>query len=286
MDTEIRYTKDLQYMRLEIKENYIKNIKDKVYANFSDNPAEWQLEIKNAFEEFDFKVALQKMYSLFLFKKEIVIQEWTAILEPRLTCSTQHRTGMAIGYLIDAVLQGSHFKQSRTTEQWFIQCSLKFDLDLSKVGYILPSIEPLEKVSKYNIGYKYLKERILCGSKLNPMNGEFCLEHINKLNSLNLVFDTKVIDLIGFKFDERDKVKGDHIETVEEKEERKVAFNQLKDSLENRGDMVEGKVIHLAHKYDKRGRTYCKAFEFNYMGIKPIKAGFTLAKKEKINGTF
>lgn len=284
MDNQVvRYTRELQYLRLKFRDEFVNAFKERIVNRLSEEE-EWQKEIKQKYENFDYLKALQKCFALFLFKEEIVIQEWTAILRGMLNCSTMHRTGLAVSYALMSLFESQCFTSNRFEDRWFIRCIVKIDLDISKVGYLLPSLEPLQKVSKFNLGYKEFNERILCGSKLNPMEGDFVLSHINKLNSIQFMYDPRISDLIGFRFDNRDKVKGDHIETPEEKEERKQAFNLLRDQLLERRELIQGKPMYIAHKYDKRGRTYCKAYEFNYMGIKPIKASIRFARGEKIDG--
>lgn len=269
-----RYTTELQYKRVEFNDQFINFIYRSIESKVNEyGDKEWINEIKEVYMKFDVIKHTQKCFALFLFKPEIVIQEWTAILKPALTCSTAHRTGMAINFYIQTLLESGLFKCNRTlNDQWFIKLLYPLNIDISKVGYLVPSYKPLKAVTKYNIGYEEFNERILCGSKLNPLEGDLCLSHINRVNSVAFRYDPRVSELIGFRFDERDKVRGDHIETAEEKEERRKSFNLLKDAITTRSELFKDRPFWLAHKFDKRGRTYCKAYECNYQGIKPVKA--------------
>lgn len=231
----------------------------------------------------------KKMMVPFIAKDKVILQEIVGMIFNNFAkCSTKHRQGICVDCYLQAFFDGVNFSITQTKENYI--CTTAVDLSAARekyksMGYVLPSVEPLDEVSSNSIGYKTFKERIICGSIYNPTEYEKCLSHINRENRTKLSWDFRVLRLSPMKFDSTPEWKGDHWETAEEVECRRQSFELLKNSIPERVNKLEGRNFYIAHKYDKRGRCYCKAHEFNYMGAKGIKASISIAEKVLIKDT-
>lgn len=161
---------------------------------------------------------------------------------------------------------------------------------LSNTGYVLPSVVPLQKVTSNSmIGYRTFKESIISGGALKHHDKESCLDHINRKNSIPYCFEPRLYQLVEPRFKPEPKLmKNGHMEELDDVVKRYKSHLQLHESLPKRAAIMvkQGNKFYLAHKYDNRLRTYAKAFEFNYLGEKFLKATVQLHKKELIEPQF
>lgn len=118
--------------------------------------------------------------------------------------------------------------------------------------------------------------------KNNHHEDDICLDHINRMNRVELAINYTVVDMVKNKWKNLDKPKAG--EDRKEFEKRKKAF--LKYDRTSR-DVMEiithyDNKFHLLHKYDKRGRTYCQGYHVDYQGPDWNKAVVEFANKELI----
>lgn len=231
----------------------------------------------------------KKMITPFILKDKVILQEIVSKVFPIFgNATTKHRQGVCVDCFLTALLDGNYFSITQTSEEYFVTTIIDFTslrTAAQNMGFVLPSIEPLEPVDNRHIGYKTFSESIICGSKNNPLDYEKCFSHINRENRTKLCWDDRVLKLSPLTFDPTAKWRGDHWETVEEINNRFKQFELLKQSIPDKVSKLDGNEFYIAHKYDKRGRCYCKAHEFNYMGDKGVKASITLAEKVLIKDT-
>ena len=252
-----------------------------------NNPEKaWTVEVNEAFEKIDTKSIIRKVIYLTTAKPEITAQQILGLFWNKIQTTTQHRKNMVCKAILTGLFDGHYFDVSYSDDVWFVTSNID-DEDLkkiaSKVGFPLPHLKRPKRVTPYNIGYEN-SERIVCGGSYNPVEYELCLEHINRLNSVKMHWDPRILENIPMQFDSEPKMKMDHtLETPLEVEERRKGFALLQESMKKRIPLLEGQDFYLSHKYDKRGRCYAKAYEFNYMGIKTCKASVQFSKGEIIN---
>lgn len=172
------------------------------------------------------------------------------------------------------------------------RCRIPLTMELmeetTKQGYVLPSIVVPEKVcTNRDIGYKTFKSSLILGGKFHerPQN----LNHINRINSVAFEYEHRLELLTEPVFNMEPKVKNNgQWESQEDIVTRYRAFKQLHDSLPDKVDIMKmySDKFYLVHAYDTRGRSYVKAFEFNYQGSGYLKAMVNLNNKEIIKEEF
>lgn len=108
------------------------------------------------------------------------------------------------------------------------------------------------------------------------------------MNRIEFEYETRLFDLCEpqFKWKPKPKKKTGVMETEADVLVRYQSFKHLVDSLPERLDKLGTNRFYYCHAYDTRGRTYPKAYEFNYQGIKAIKAVINFAHKEIIEPQF
>lgn len=256
------------------------------YFDILETPtADWELEVAEITRNIDISLIVKKILLMFCKSEIVTLQQIIGLFWNSLKATTQHRKNLAIGVILSTILDEHCFSARYAGEQWLV--STKVDLVeveeiASKIGFPLPHINRVSKVSPHNIGYSW-KESIVCGGPYNPTCYDLALDHINRVNSVKFHWDPRILDTLPMQFDNEPKLKLDHtLETEQEVEERRKGFALLQEAMKNRIPLLEGNDFYLSHKYDKRGRCYAKAWEFNYMGAKGIKASIQFAKKEII----
>lgn len=118
--------------------------------------------------------------------------------------------------------------------------------------------------------------------KNNHHEGDICLDHINRMNSVKFSINFTVTEHVKNKWKGVDKPKSG--EPREEFEKRKRALEKYNKTAHDVMKMVteHGNEFYLTHRYDKRGRTYCAGYHINYAGNDWNKAACEFANKELI----
>lgn len=133
--------------------------------------------------------------------------------------------------------------------------------ELDKYQFPIPMlVEPKEVTKNNQTGYLKVPHGSLI-LKDNYHEDDICLDHINRMNKIELSINKNVTYLIQNKWKNLDKPKPD--ETIQDYQKRVRAFIKYTRAskeiiallLEHSGN---GKGIHLTHAYDKRGRVYCR----------------------------
>lgn len=154
--------------------------------------------------------------------------------------------------------------------------------EIDKYQFPLPMVIPPEPIkTNRDTGYTvHRKGSVIL--KNNHHDDDVCLDHLNRMNSIKLSINQKVMVMVQNQWRNLDKPKPD--ETLEEYKKRVKAFNKYdKHSREVMGLLLsEGNELYLTHAYDKRGRTYCRGYHVNYQGNDWNKAVVEFADKEII----
>lgn len=113
----------------------------------------------------------------------------------------------------------------------------------------------------------------ILGCRFKQHEKDICLDHIERMNSIALSLDERIIDVM-------EEYQKSEPETTEQ-EEQWQEFNRR--SAETYQTVLEnGNRFYLRHNYDTRGRCYCEGYYINYQGSQYKKAIVQLADKEVV----
>lgn len=236
-----------------------------------------------------------------------LVYKLTARIILQSSATTQALTGMMFNqlrhniarrYIIDFMLhsltKNGFIKVQRIGMYLYFQCTMKLSEAIKekqkKLSYVLPSVElPLKVVNNNHIGYRTINESIICGGALKHHELPLNLTHINRLNRNPYRIETRVPFMVKPEFDPTPKVK-DNGAYEDEKDisKRYESWQQLMRELPEKISIIakEGNRFYIHHKFDNGGRTYAKAFHFNYQGISYLKAMVQAYNKEYVEPEF
>lgn len=208
--------------------------------------------------------------------------------------STTHRKFIAVQHILE--LFDSMNITFRHCLKWDrVQFSLNPIEDISVLfslnnrGTTLPLVElPKTVHNNRDCGYHHIKRPLLLGSGVSYHDFPLNYRHINRVNRIQFEYETRLFDLCEPKFNwnPKPKKKTGVMETEEDILIRYESFKRLVDNLPERLNKLGTNQFYYCHAYDTRGRMYPKAYEFNYQGIKAIKAVINFAQKEIIEPQF
>jgi hypothetical protein len=112
----------------------------------------------------------------------------------------------------------------------------------------------------------------ILGGRLKKHQGDVCLDHIERMNAIPLVLETRIIDSLP----ELPNKELDTVSKVKDWEAFREASRASYDHVREKGQFF------LRHHYDTRGRTYCEGYFITYQGTSFKKAIVQLAQKEKV----
>lgn len=140
------------------------------------------------------------------------------------------------------------------------------------------------RVLKSNMDTGYLAGHRSIILKNNHHDGDVCLDHLNRMNSITLSIDVDVVNMIQNSWKNLDKQKDD--ETRADYLKRVRAFQRYDEASHTAmALMVQcGNKFHLTHRPDKRGRTYSQGYHINYQGNSYNKAVVVLHFGEVVEG--
>lgn len=285
MDLE-KYSEDGALKALDsiVDAKYMEYLNNRVAKILEEPKEEWEIEVANLVHSLDLQKIVKKVILMFCKSEIVTAQQIVGLFWNKLKATSQHRKNMSIAVVLTALFDSVYFTATWFEDQWIV----KTDVELTEakeicrtMGFPLPHLKA-PKISKHSLGYSW-NESCVCGGPYNPTCYELCLEHLNRISSVKIHWDSRIYETVPMKFDEEPKWKLDHWESAQEVEERRKGFSILKESMERRIPLLEGNDYYLSHMYDKRGRCYAKAYEVNYMGAKGSKASTQFAKKEIIN---
>lgn len=151
--------------------------------------------------------------------------------------------------------------------------------DLDRFQYPLPMIvEPTWIEDNKQNGYLTSKGSIILRN--NHHGDDVCLDHINRMNRIQLTVNLNTVSMVKNKWRNLDKPKEG--EKKGDFERRRKAFEKFDRTAKDVIDVLskETDEFYLTHKYDKRGRTYCQGHHLTYQGNAWCKAIIEFANME------
>lgn len=141
-------------------------------------------------------------------------------------------------------------------------------------------IPPRKVVTNTDSGYLSISHSIILRD--NHTEEDVCLDHINRMNSIQLTVNMDTANMIQNKWKSLDKKKSD--ESMAEYQKRKKQFLKYDRVSRDIMDLLHrhGTGLYLTHRYDSRGRTYCQGYHVNYMGTAWNKAVIEFAEAEHL----
>lgn len=243
---------------------------------------------------------LDKDHSKLLFKliarvvmdKQVTAQALTGMMFGQLRYN-QSRSYI-IDLMLNAVTKHPFISVKRVGMYLMFTCSKDVSDEIKQkrkaMSYVLPSTEiPLRVTDNKHIGYRTLNESIICGGDLKHHDLPLNLNHINRLNRNPYRIETRIQFLVKPKFDDEPKMKDNGMmEDEKDISKRFESWTDLMDELPEKISLMgsHGNRFYIHHKYDNGGRTYTKAFHFNYQGIAYLKSLVQSYTKELVEPEF
>jgi hypothetical protein len=152
--------------------------------------------------------------------------------------------------------------------------------EIENYGYPLPSVvKPSLLTNNSDTGYqseKAAKGSCLLNDAYLPDDYDLNLDHLNALNSIELTHVPYVIESIPLL--PPTKKVGESDKDFKAKNKAHAKFIR---SVNQGLELLTGS-FYLTHAYDRRGRTYCRGFQFSYQGKDWNKAAITFKNGEKL----
>lgn len=154
--------------------------------------------------------------------------------------------------------------------------------EIDEFGYPLPMVVPPRHL-KTNLDSGYYLSRSSVILKDNHHNDDVCLDHLNRMNQIPLTLDNETATMIKNRWRNLDKAKPG--ESHEDFQRRRKQFEKYDRTAKAAIQMIQNLTDHfyMTHAYDKRGRTYCRGYQINYMGTPWNKAVINLYNKELVS---
>lgn len=171
--------------------------------------------------------------------------------------------------------------------------------DLAQVFILVADVDPVVHADLESFQYPmpmvcapYFLENNLSSAYIHPHgslilkdnhhNGDICLDHLNRMNSVPLTVNVETARMVKNTWKGLDHQKPDEDYTVFQR--RKKSFAKFERSAFRVIDILEdaGNRFFLTHKVDKRGRTYCQGHHINTQGNDWCKAIVEFADKEPL----
>ena len=151
--------------------------------------------------------------------------------------------------------------------------------ELDKFQFPLPMVVTPKKVQcNKETGY------LLSGGSLilknNYHEDDICLDHINRINRIQLKLNMDTAKMVKNQWKNLDKQKIG--ETWEDFQKRNRAFDKYNSTTLKVMELIDqaSDCFYLTHAYDKRGRTYCRGYHINYQGNEWNKAVIEFKNQE------
>jgi hypothetical protein len=153
--------------------------------------------------------------------------------------------------------------------------------ELDAFQYPLPMVcTPNKLRTNRDTGYLTAKGSAILRDNFHE--GDICLDHLNRMNSIPLKVNTHTAHMVANRWRNLDKPKPD--EELSDFQKRKKAFEKFDATVRHVMQLLyqAGNRFFLTHKYDKRGRSYCQGYHVNYQGAAWNKAVVELADTELV----
>jgi len=152
---------------------------------------------------------------------------------------------------------------------------------INRTKFLPPMLcKPNKVVSNYDCGFLTFKEHCVL-KRHNHHDLPISLDVLNIQNAIELSLDPFVLE-----WDKEFKMKEEYKDkTVLQLKEIKHQFELAKAETYSLYEELVGRVFHLLHRNDSRGRLYCSGYSISYQSSEYDKAVINIAKKEYITIT-
>lgn len=186
-----------------------------------------------------------------------------------------------------ALAEMSYMDYDMTSKKFSLIYDISDDVkdQLERYQYPMPMVTPPREITNnYETGYETIEGCVILnsGSVYYGKDIDVCIDHLNRVNAVPLVFD----------FDTINSVQGRYQKPVRKHEEGFDDFNrrtkQARVFFDTSIEVMEGinnvsDEIYLTHKFDRRGRTYASGYHVNTQGTDYHKAAVQFANKELVH---
>ena len=229
-----------------------------------------------------------RILSSALIQGKVSLQQVAGMFWDSIEVENNYRKGRVIEPFITAVLM-SPFVELKLGEK-YLEITAKQELAVEiKNSYVLPCLFPHVVKNNWDAGYEHEKFHVITGGKLKQHGGDVCLDHINRMGHTGYSLNTRVMSCVKAEFDPEPKYleKKGRYETAKDILEREDDFYRKQEELpEMIKDLVElGNKFYFHPRYDNRGRTYLKAYHFDFIGDKYMRAITESTSKQIVAGS-
>lgn len=222
-----------------------------------------------------------------LIKGSTTLQQVVGMYWDDIEVENNFRKGRVMEPFVTAVLK-SPFVELKQGDK-YLEITAKHALKQQfKNSYVLPCLYPHAVKTNWDAGYEHEKFHVITGGKDKQHNGEVCLDHINRMAHTGYSLNTRVMFCVENVFDPEPKFvdKKGRYETAKEVIERENDFYIRQTELPERiNDLVKlGNKFYFHPRYDYRGRTYLKAYHFDFIGDKYMRAITESTTKQVVEG--
>lgn len=230
-----------------------------------------------AYLEIDYKLLIDAMVQIALHKR--------ADIQTMIGSLMSHSDDAQ--YIADCLYKMAEndcFNYDPTIDKFGVIYEISEDVqaELDAFQFPLPIVsKPNEVKTNRDNGYYITKGSIIL--KKNHHEMDVCLDHINRMNNQRLAINWDIAKHVKDTRPNMDKPKAG--ETRQDYTKRVRAFEKYSASAKEVMELVtqEGNNFSLAHRYDKRGRTYCMGYFISFQGTSYNKAVLEFADKELID---
>lgn len=170
-------------------------------------------------------------------------------------------------------------------KQFILKYSVPADVqkEIDNFQFPLPMIVPPRTLKRNKDSAYFLGSGSLI-LKDNHHDDDIVLEHLNRMNSVQLKLNMEVVATISNKWRNLDKQKSD--ETYVDFQKRRKAFEKYDRTSKEVFLLLNSysDTFYITHKVDKRGRTYCQGYHVNPQGNAWNKAAVHFAEGEIVEG--
>jgi hypothetical protein len=160
-----------------------------------------------------------------------------------------------------------------------IDISREVQEELDRFQYPFPTVVPPKPVkTNKDTGYYATRGSVIL--KANHHDDDVCLDHLNRMNQIQLSVNQDTATMVKNRWRNLDKPKvgESHSDFQKRRKQFEKYDRTAKDVMKVLSELNDH--CHLTHKYDKRGRSYCMGYHVNYQGTAWNKAVIELHNKE------
>lgn len=243
-------------------------------------------EVYTALQNVNLSKCLARLHAELFKAKTCTVQQLVGIAYGFVKVDMPYRRCLGASMILEYLAKSPFVKEEvRKGQQTLFHCiQLPEDMQLAieQFGYPLPFVQTPKKITNNtSSGYYTYHDSIFMGNKQHDYPVSY--DHLNKMNRTNFAIEQRLWEFCQPHFSTKAKVKKNgEFETELDIAKRCTAFLEVTGSLVKRMPLINPDKFNLAHGYDTRGRTYCKAYEFSYQGTDFQKAMIGLHDKELI----